>query len=400
MMSLQDEIPVRKKKAPRSREGISRRVLLVFLVIVLLTTIQLAWWIAFQIRYTGVEVAGRIERLQFDCHLATELMVSRAKEEGFSDDLARDVLFRAFPSLTWNSELSPDSTYKELIPRGRVIVAPELIEALHQQRLKQIRMFISEGVVFLLALSVGVLIIYRTLNRQVLLKRQQSNFLAAVTHELKSPLASIRLMTETLARLSLAPEKQREYQNSILMDVDRLSGLVNNILSVARIESGREGMPAVQTDLAREVVCVCDSLRESFVERGVQLELEVPDSPVRVRTDPEALQTAVRNLLENAAKYGGVCPVKVKVSVRGKLAELEVQDDGIGLSREDCERVFEKFYRVGDEMVRHVAGSGLGLYLVKALIEEYGGVVKASSEGQGKGARFVVTLPLDLRETG
>lgn len=379
----------------RRSGDISLRVLLIFLMVVLLTSAQLTWWIAFQVMQTGREIESAEQRSRRDCAIATHWIGSRAEEEGFSAVLVQEILEAGFPELSWDGEAASEGEIAKFVDRGRVRVDPGWIESLRDRRRGRIRMFVSEGLVFLAVLVLGVLMIYRTLKREVTLQRQQANFLAAVTHELKSPLASIRLMTETLGRLKLTEEKRREYQNSILIDVERLGSLVDNILSVSRIESRGGETVKESAELLREIQASRDALHESFAEKKVRLELKLPEEELMVRGAPESLQTIIRNLLENAAKYGGPeARIQLALTRSNGRAVLEVKDRGLGLSREDCKRVFDKFYRVGDEMVRQVPGSGLGLYLVKALVIECGGEVSAESDGIGRGTTFRVSLPL------
>lgn len=386
---------VRRHPVPKGSESrvLSRRVLLVFLMLVVLASAQIVWWITYQVIHSRDMIDSRMVSLERERAAATEVL--RLAVDGESGEAGlQSILEKTFPDL-----LLLDGAQRGGDPptlSERIVIRSDVVRQLEAQRSRKIRMFVSEGLAFLALLLVGVLVIYRTLRREVGLKRQQTNFVAAVTHELKSPLASIRLLTETLGRLTLPDEKRREYLQSILLDADRLDGLVSNILSAARLEEGRPGRDQVRLDLVGEVRAVAGALRESLAERGVELEVEATGEGVPVCADPEAMRTVVRNLIENAAKYGGgKGPVSVCVRRNGRAAVLEVRDRGIGLQGDDCQRVFQKFYRVGDEMVRRVPGSGLGLYLVRELVRESGGDVEAHSEGLGHGTTFRVSLPLE-----
>jgi signal transduction histidine kinase len=309
------------------------------------------------------------------------------------------VLARHFPHLAWNEAATVDPFLEGYFSSGRLEVREELLEDLWDQRRRRLRMFVSEGAFFLLVMSVGVLIIFRALKREVALKRQQSNFVSAVTHELKSPLASIRLLAETLEMRRVGENKRLQYLGAIQKDVDRLETLVGNLLTVARLESGGVTLHPEPSDLARDVAATLESMRQPLAERGVRLDLDLPDEPVPVRSDLLAVQTILRNLVDNASKYGGRdSTVWVRVARSEGQALLEVRDEGIGIGSGESEKIFQKFYRVGDEMVRRVEGSGLGLYLVRSLVQRSGGAVVAESEGPGKGSTFRVTLPLDERE--
>jgi signal transduction histidine kinase len=375
--------------------GISRRLLLVFLGVVLFCVAQIAWWITFQIHHSGDDLRYRAERLEGDRRVAVELIRARAAAGQDEPGLPGRILQSEFPDLVWNEEAEASPGLAPYFPRGEVQIRPELLEDLRERRTRRLRMFVSEGTFFLLVVSLGVLIIFHALRREVSLKRQQSNFVSAVTHELKSPLAAIRLFAETLELRDLGPEKRSQYLRAIQKDVDRLEMLVVNLLTVARLESGQVQLHPQPTDLVREVVENLEGLREALAERGVRLELEAGAEEIPVRSDGLALQTVLRNLVDNAAKYGGEgTTVHVRVRREAGRALLEVRDEGIGFPSSEKERIFQKFYRVGDEMVRRVEGSGLGLYLVRALVRRGGGEVSAESEGAGRGATFRVSYPI------
>jgi signal transduction histidine kinase len=309
------------------------------------------------------------------------------------------VLETHFPHLVWSESAPSPPQLARYYPQGGLELRSDLLADLEEQRKRRLRMFISEGSFFLLVVSLGVLIIFHALRREVALKRQQSNFVSAVTHELKSPLAAIRLFAETLEIRDFAPERRRQYLRAIQKDVDRLEMLVVNILTAARLESGQVSLRPQRTDLAREVAENLEGMREALAERGVELDLDLCSEEVPVHSDGLALQTILRNLVDNAAKYGGEgSTVHVKVAREEGRALLEVRDEGIGFVPSEKERIFQKFYRVGDELVRRVEGSGLGLYLVRALVRRGGGEISAESPGPGRGSTFRVTYPLGAPE--
>jgi histidine kinase len=182
-------------------------------------------------------------------------------------------------------------------------------------------------------------------------------------------------------------------------DVDRLEGLVNNILAVARLDSGRFVVHVDRGDLGRDVADVIEALGKDPSQRPLNIELALPDQPLHARYDLGVLKTVLRNLLDNAAKYGGADrPVRVAVARQGDWAAIEVCDQGIGLAAEEHEKIFQKFYRVGEEMVRQTEGSGLGLYLARELVRQMGGSITAESPGVGQGSTFRVSLTLHGEE--
>jgi hypothetical protein len=209
-------------------------------------------------------------------------------------------------------------------------------------------------------------------------------------------LASIRLFIETLELRDTPPEKRARFLANMRGDVDRLDGLVNNILAVARLDSGRFVVHVDRGDVGRDVAEVVEALGNDPSQRRVKVDLALPAEPLLARYDLGVLKTVLRNLLDNAAKYGGADQqVRVAVTRQGDWAAIEVRDHGIGLAAEECEKIFQKFYRVGDEMVRQTEGTGLGLYLARELVRQLGGSITAESPGMGKGTSLRVTLPLD-----
>lgn len=377
--------------------GLSRRILLVFLLVAGFCLVQIAWWISFQVRISDKDIADRLDHLQHERDLAIDLITRTVEtHDAALPGIPAELLERWFPDLEWISGAPGESRLAEFYPYGRVAPRKELVDKLYETRRKRLRMFFAEGVFFLIAMMIGVYIIFRTLRREVGLKRQQSNFVSAVTHELKSPLASIRLMAETMELRELPRDKQTRYLGAIRTDVDRLETLVANLLTVARLESGRSVLDPARADLGRDVAEMLRSFEENLQQRGAMLTVDVPDEPVPVRTDGHALAAVLRNLVENAVKYSpeAEARVTVRVSRDGDRGVLEVRDEGIGLDPFERERIFDKFYRVGDEMVRQKEGSGLGLYIVRALVRQMQGKVSAESEGLGKGTTIRVTLPL------
>jgi signal transduction histidine kinase len=226
---------------------------------------------------------------------------------------------------------------------------------------------------------------------------------AAVTHELKSPLAAIRLQAETLLlRDPPGPIRQR-YLRCIRLDVQRLDGLVGNLLAAARLDSGdvlgqqrRLDLVAEVDHVAAEVGLAWQQARENVAGQNIPsaLDMQLPPGPLMVCCDSSVVRTVVRNLLSNAAKYGGAAPVQLVLEQAAGWVHLQVIDQGIGLAPEEQPRVFTKFYRVGHELERQTEGSGLGLYLVDALLQQSGGRAGVRSAGLGKGCTFTASFPV------
>lgn len=262
-----------------------------------------------------------------------------------------------------------------------------------QARIRRIIMISSEGMAFAVVMTCGAYLIYRSLRREEQLRRDEANFLSAVTHELKSPLASLRLHAESLELRANDAERVRTYAARMTTDVDRLERLVENLLAAGRAEAGALDVRPVEMNLSAELQQYANSAGPVLAERGFELILQI-DPDVKVGIDPSALRTVVENLLDNAIKYS-TPPSAITLRLRraGSNVIMEVSDQGVGLTPAESKRVFERFYRAGDERVRTTKGTGLGLYLVREIVKAHWGDVTVQSGGPGKGATFRVSLP-------
>ncbi|HEU5335810.1 MAG TPA: HAMP domain-containing sensor histidine kinase [Terriglobales bacterium] len=247
-----------------------------------------------------------------------------------------------------------------------------------------------------LLLAGGIFITYRNVNREMALARLKSDFVSNVSHELRTPLSLIRLYAETLelGRLT-SQEKREEYYRIIRKESERLTALINNILDFSRIEAGRKEYEFRETDIAELVHNTLESYRYQIEQHGFTFEEKISDNLPPMRVDREAIARSLVNLVNNALKYSqkekflGVNLYRENGSVK-----LEVVDHGIGISRPEQPKIFEKFYRVGDPLVHNTKGSGLGLSLVRHIVEAHGGEVSVEST-PGKGSKFVIALPVN-----
>ena len=370
----------------------SRLLVVGVLAIMAFTITQLGWWVLFHLRSSAQEIRATAEHLQTDRQSAERALAELTRHQALRP---ADFLRLAYPQLDWQPGVRPGQELVPGYPGYGVTIRLGRLEHLQAERRASIRMFTAEGTTFLCILLAGTALILRSVRREMQLMRQQANFLSAVTHELKSPLASIRLFIETLELRDPPAEKRARFLANMRGDVDRLDGLVNNILAVARLDSGRFVVHVDRGDLGRDVAEVVAALGKDPSQRHLNVEVALPAEPLHARYDLGVLKTVLRNLLDNAAKYGGDHPVHVTVARQKDWAAIEVRDQGIGLAAEEREKIFEKFYRVGEEMVRQTEGTGLGLYLARELVRQLGGAITAESPGVGKGTTFRVTLPLD-----
>ena len=248
------------------------------------------------------------------------------------------------------------------------------------------------GLSFLLA--GGIFLTYRNVSKEMALARLKSDFVSNVSHELRTPLSLIRLYAETLelGRLS-SPEKHHEYYCIIRKESERLTALINNILDFSRIEAGRKEYDFRETDM-RELVCnTLESYRYQIEQHGFTLEEKIAEVPP-LRVDREAMARSLVNLVNNALKYSQDRKyIGVKLYRENGSVKLEVIDHGIGIPSNEQNKIFEKFYRVGDPLVHNTKGSGLGLSLVQHIARAHGGDVIVDS-APGAGSKFTITLPL------
>ena len=261
------------------------------------------------------------------------------------------------------------------------------------------RRFVFQSFLILGVLSVlmfgGLVLTYRSVNKQVALARLKSDFVSNVSHELRTPLALIRLYAETLelGRIT-TDDKKHEYYSIIRKESERLTALINNILDFSRIEAGRKEYDFRETDIAELVRNTLDSYRFQIEQQGFALEEQIEPGIPRVRVDREAIARALVNLVNNALKYSDTEKfLGVKLYREKTMLKLEVSDRGIGIERNEQARIFEKFYRTCDPLVHNTKGSGLGLSLVRHITQAHGGEVEVEST-PGRGSKFTLSLPL------
>jgi signal transduction histidine kinase len=249
-----------------------------------------------------------------------------------------------------------------------------------------------------LLLTGGIFITYRNVSKEMALAKLKSDFVSNVSHELRTPLALIRLYAETLelGRLN-TQEKCQEYYQIIRKESERLTALINNILDFSRIEAGRKEYDFRETDLSELVRNTLESYRYQIELQGFSFEEKInPVPPLRV--DREAMARSVVNLVNNALKYSQERKhIAVNLYRENGSIKLEVIDHGIGIREEEQSKIFEKFYRVGDPLVHNTKGSGLGLSLVRHIVEAHHGAVHVDSVF-GQGSKFTIALPVETRE--
>jgi signal transduction histidine kinase len=371
----------------RKRGSVTGRHLAIAALVMVVVNAQLTWWIIFA---TG-QARDRLD-------------LERALLENSARTWAAEVVARGFenePTLPDDLEViavSDDDGSRPAIAlpahREGWVVRPteEAWSNLLEEYRRRIVMMVSEGGFFAVLLLVLMGLLWRTFRREVILERQHRNFLAAITHELRSPIAAIRVALETVVKGRADSEAADRFVGNALADTDRLDRLVQKVLQATRYDSGTLGLSPRRTDLSSVVEKAVLDFQPGAAAAGAKVEAEI-EKDLEAEIDTEAMTIAVSNLLENALKYGGD-PAVVRVVLRADdhTAVIEVSDNGRGIPEKEIPLIFDRFYRSGDEMTRTSQGTGLGLFLVQRIVKAHHGAVTVAATGEF-GTTFRVTLP-------
>src|SRR5450631_243064 len=243
------------------------------------------------------------------------------------------------------------------------------LEKINSDRQRFAKAYKSEGLAFILVILAGAVFLRSAVMRQILIQRQQQNFMMAITHELKTPISIARLNMETLQRHNLDEAKKEKIIRSSLQEINRLNTLTGNILVSAQLEGGSYLFNQEDLDFSQ---VVADSLKEysgRFPNRTLTSDVE---PGIFISGDPLLMQILINNLIENAVKYSpSGTPIYVGLKKEGSQGILEVRDEGYGIPRKEHRRIFQKFYRVGNEVTRTAQGTGLGLYLCRRITKDH-----------------------------
>ena len=345
------------------------------------------------------------------------VLAALARDE---DVLRRDVLARGLGGIEGQSALAVVDRADRTVYASRPLVGAERVltvpfgEALPAWRValyqpaglsprdvvrRQTRMFTGAFALLLVVIALGLGATYRMARRESEMARLKADFVANVSHDLKTPLSLIRMFAETL-ELGRVPDEsaRREYYGVITRESERLTRLIDNVLDFSRIESGRQRYALRPTAVEPLIHETLEAFRHPLAQQGFKVEVSVaPDLP-DVSMDAAAMSQALSNLIDNAIKYSGEgrrLAVAARPDARGGL-RIEVADDGVGIPAAEADRIFDKFYRVGRSETQGRRGSGLGLALVKHVVEAHGGRITVESR-PGAGSRFAVWLPAGAR---
>jgi signal transduction histidine kinase len=348
-----------------------------FGVIIAFVIAQVVWWIIFQARYVSSVKDTTLQVWEKNVELANYLLAF-----GSSANLI-ETLQSEYPHLRYDVETKTFSLNQELV------------KDFQQQQNGYIRMFTFEGPFFVLVVLAGLAVIARSLRTERELKKRQQNFLAAITHEFKTPMSTLRLLIETALFRPLSSEKQKNYLEKMSSELNRLEQTSEQVLAAAQLEHSASAPILESLEMNSVVQGIVGKARHSLEARGATLSVNYSSESLPVSLDARAFSVVLNNLLDNAVKYSPSVPkiLKVRLERQNDLVFVHVDDEGIGIPETELKKVFERFYRVGNEMTRESKGVGLGLHLVKSITEAMNGWVRVEANPGGKGTRFTVVLP-------
>jgi two-component system, OmpR family, sensor histidine kinase SenX3 len=258
--------------------------------------------------------------------------------------------------------------------------------------LEQIALLVF-GIVFFTLIITGLILNTIFLFREIRRNEQHDAFINAVTHELKTPIASMRLYLETLKTREVTEEKRREFYDVMLKDSDRLLNTVELVLQAGRTRDRTRKLNIATLNL--------NGILADSIER-IRLRYDLPEDEIEIKStenfelkgDSEEIQSVFMNLIDNAVKYSNQSKVDIAVKKTDrKVIEIRIKDSGVGIPPSELKRIFRRFYRVPSRLTQKTKGTGLGLFIVKSIVKKHGGKIRAESEGEGKGSTFIVELP-------
>jgi signal transduction histidine kinase len=390
----------------------------IFLGVAVLLCAQVGWWLGLQIRESKRAQEARIETLKAGRAEAWQLDSLRILPYYYQPDPtthttgSRALVIEGKLPVVLPTLEERKRAIEAQFPHVEVVAIPvaeddpplvdqaayltlrqEPLRQMERERRRAIWVTAGEGTVMALAVLAGFFLIYKKLTEEMDLKLRQRNFIAAVTHELKTPIASIRVWMETLFQRELSSDQKVRIHDLMDKDLERLADLVGNMLDVARADAGSLEIRPEPLELAPLVQGIAEGMDQRLGPGALGLKLDLSPG-VWVQGDAGAITTVVENLLSNAYKYASE-PRQTTVTLDGNGDEaiVVVSDRGKGIPARELPRLFQRFYRVGDEMTRQVPGTGLGLFLAREIVALHGGDIRVGSRGPGLGSSFTIRLP-------
>ena len=342
------------------------------LALVLVSAVEVGWWLLDQHRF-AVDKVREMHQAYAQQVIAAQALLASGATGAFVSKLLPDVI----------------------VTNGRAALSPDVDRQLLAEERRHIAQYAWEGSFFIIALAACIAVIARALRAEARVIQEQESFLALVSHQFKTPLASLQLSLETMAMRPLSPEHGRALIERMLADLARMESMVTRILESMRLDRGRIDLRGEPVDLGAAVARVVAGFEERAAKDRIAVSTDI-EHGLQVMADPLALDVILRNLLENA--LAAVAPVgggSIAFTGRrtGGEVELAVRDSGVGFRPSDAARLFRKFTRLHPGGGSSRFGTGLGLYIVRRLMQLAGGRVSAQSAGVGQGATFVLAWP-------
>jgi signal transduction histidine kinase len=352
-----------------------------FAVIGLFVLAQVVWWLIFIVRLVDRQSEARMLAWMNDLESVNRILVN--EPEALTPMLSR------YPHL------------RAVAGEVRVEIDDAAVSAAEGANRSVRRMVMFEGPFFAVVILLLLSFIAGSLRAERELKRRQANFLSAVTHEFNTPITTLRLLLQTMQLRTLSPERSLQHLRQMEGELDRLQRTGAQVLAAARLEQSPEPPVLKAVDLNAAVQGIVGRSRAGLSVRGAQLIVHYAPEPVPVSLDLEAFALVLENLFDNAVKYslGDAKPIRVTIIGEPEVVRLVVEDEGVGIPATERERVFERFYRSGEELTRTASGVGLGLHLVRSITEAMNGWVSVSAGSEGRGTRFTLTFMRRIGET-
>ena len=285
--------------------------------------------------------------------------------------------------------------FSQLFVNWKVALYDRNGKSIEQLTGKERQLYLVLFLGIIIVMLIGIVIMVRALIHESEVSRMKSEFVSNVSHELKTPLALIRMFGETLdAGIVTDEKKRREFYSIIRKESERLSHLIDNVLDFSKMDTGVKKYYFEEADLVKVIRDSLEAYKFHIHDNGFEMKSELPDELVMVKIDKDAISQAFLNLLSNAVKYSVDSKyILVEVLKNSTSAMISVTDNGVGIAKEELKKIFDKFYQVPITKLRETRGSGLGLALAKHIIEAHGGKIEAVSK-PGKGSKFTIIIPL------
>lgn len=336
-------------------------------------------------------------------HFLNQLNKTTIPNENKQSDFHWKLFNEVGELLLQSSEVMPEelkitSIFPSQLPSWSIVLFKESSSIINAFFRASQGVFIYIFLLIIIVLALGLFFTLQIINKELSLSKMKSDFISTVSHEFKSPLTSIRQMSEMLFNERIDTEsRKKEYYAIMLEQSERLSHLIDNILDFSRIEEGKKAFRFEKTKLSELIIDVKSAFQNRIVNEGFTVSSKIPKTLPEIAIDKEAIQQVIYNLLDNAYKYSGDSKtIEITAELAGDFVKISIKDFGIGIQEEDQHKIFNHFFRGGNELTRSVKGSGIGLTIVKKIVEAHNGTVTLESIF-GKGSIFHVTLPVDIK---